>query len=557
MLNSIQSFHRAVRVINFKTMSENTVQTDHLHHEVHNKLKLNIRVGGNSNKYPAKSHARRIAEKLGIPDGLIILAATRAANWPNSDMPAPFRQDRYFYYLTGCNEADCFTTYDIKKDTLALWLPPIDEDRVVWYGRGSTIDEALEKYDIDEAHYYRKKPKVWSSAQGDALSMFCQEHVPHATCPFAFTLGSNIYSTSEQQLRQAIDSCRVIKDDYEIDLIRKANVITGEAHVEVMKGMHAFTSEADVEASYMKVCIAQRAKVQAYDPIAGSGRNAAELHYSANDEDFGSGQTVVLDAGCEVERYASDVTRTLPINRRKPGHWPSKEAEEIYDLVEKMQESCIKQMVPGKQFIEVFWLSHYMVIDGLLKLGILKGDRDEIFHTGTSRAFLPHGLGHHVGLEVHDVSPVPHPPLPLTSRLMDDEQSDSTKILPIDRTRLAFSSWNPDCATKMSSLHQPMQPQIYETSHSGGQLEPGMVVTVEPGIYFNDFLIKHFFLSKEKHRKFIVKDVLDRYMQVGGVRIEDDILITKKGYENLTTAPKGKKMLEIMRESAGKAASRR
>lgn len=350
-----------------------------------------------------------------------------------------------------------------------------------------------------------------------------------------------------------MDSCRVIKDDYEIDLIRQANVITGDAHVEVMRGMHNFDSEADVEAAYMQVCIAQRAKVQAYDPIAGSGANAAELHYSANDADFGSGQTVVLDAGCEVERYASDVTRTIPINPKHPGHWPSKEAEEIYSLVEDIQESCIKQMKPGKQFIEVFWHSHYMVIDGLLKLGILKGDRDEIFHTGTSRAFLPHGLGHHVGLDVHDVSPVPHPPA-LPAHFLDDDLSDRTKKLILENTRAAFAKRNPESAEKMSNLQQTIQPSIYETSHSASQLTPGMVVTIEPGIYFNDFLIKRFFLSQAKHRKFIDTSILDQYMQVGGVRIEDDILITKSGYENLTTAPKGARMLEIMRESARKSA---
>lgn len=395
------------------------------------------------------------------------------------------------------------------------------------YGRGSTIEEALDKYDIDEAHYISKSKALISSDE------------------------SRVYRQDEQDLRQAMDSCRVIKDDFEIDLIRQANDISGMAHVEVMKCMHTFSNEADVEAAYMKVCIAQRAKLQAYDPIAGSGANAAELHYSANDADFGSGQTLVLDAGCEVARYASDVTRTLPINHERPGYWPSRETEQIYNLVEAIQESCIKQMAPGKQFVETFWHAHYMVIDGLLELGILKGDRDEIFHTGTSRAFLPHGLGHHVGLEVHDVSPVPHPPLS-----SDGEERDTVeraKALAEDQARAAFAKWMPESVEKMRSLQRLTHPHIYETSHSSSQLAPGMVVTIEPGIYFNDFLLKRFFLNKSKHRQFIDTKVLDRYMQVGGVRIEDDILITRTGYKNLTTAPKGAKMLEIMRGSAGKA----
>lgn len=103
-----------------------------LEEDIHNKLNINIKVGAVIDKYPAKSHARRVASQLGVSDGHLLLVATRAANWPNSDMPAPFRQDRYFYYLTGCNESDCYTTYDIKRDLLTLWLPPINEDRVLW-----------------------------------------------------------------------------------------------------------------------------------------------------------------------------------------------------------------------------------------------------------------------------------------------------------------------------------------------------------------------------------------------------------------------------------------
>jgi Xaa-Pro dipeptidase len=363
-----------------------------------------------------------------------------------------------------------------------------------------------------------------------------------------FTLGKKPHGPSG--LRTAIDTCRVIKDNHEIDLIRQANVISGEAHINVMKYLHRFTNEAEVEAAFMKTCIARHAKLQAYDPIAGSGANAAVLHYSENEADFGNGQTVVLDAGCEVQRYASDVTRTMPINPRNPGYWPSKETEAIYNLVESIQESCIKQLRPGKHFIELFWHAHYMVIDGLLKLGVLKGDRDDIFHTGTSRAFLPHGLGHHMGLEVHDVSPVPHPPLAVTAR----------NLTPLQEL---FINWDPASASRTSTLTDPshfaLDPSSRNTLNKpeAPVLEPGMVLTVEPGIYFNAFLIDRFFLSKPEHAKFIDKKFLKQYMQVGGVRIEDDLLITKDGYENLTTAPKGKAMLKVIRDAASRDAGSR
>jgi Xaa-Pro dipeptidase len=150
----------------------------------------------------------------------------------------------------------------------------------------------------------------------------------------------------------------------------------------------------------LDVCVSHQAKQQAYDPIAASGPNAGTLHYDANNEDFGNRQLMCLDAGCEYELYASDITRTFPLSHS----WPSKEAANIYNLVERMQEACIKRLAPGVRYLDLHVLAHQIAIDGLLALGILhNGTKEEIYKAGTSRAFFPHGLGHHIGLEVHDV----------------------------------------------------------------------------------------------------------------------------------------------------------
>jgi Xaa-Pro dipeptidase len=508
-------------------------------------LAINLRIQGQVDKYPAKSHARRVAKQLDVSSGIIILYATKAANWPNSDMPAPFRQDRYFYYLTGCNEADTIVTYSIKRDVLTLWLPQIDKARVVWYGRGSTVDEALEKYDIDEAKYIDKP--------GDVDELFRKTLLARETLP------TTIYTLSPNNpLKHAIDTCRPIKDDHEIALIRRANHITAAAHEHVMRHLHAFTTEADVEAAYTQTCIARRAKTQAYDPIAGSGPNAAELHYSANTAAFGPAETLVLDAGCEVALYASDVTRTMPLNPRSPGHWPSPETRRVHDLVARVQERCIAALRPGQSFLEIFWFSHQLVIEGLLELGVLQGDQvGTIFVQGTARAFFPHGLGHHVGLDVHDVSPVPHPP--------------AAEAVVEHRQRLgdAFRKWRPEWAHLLDAEPEAIEtlvslsaalPVPHSASHvprasslhasADAVLEPNMVVTVEPGIYFNEFLLANFYLNDPAHLRFINTDVLEQYMHVGGVRIEDDILVTGTGYENLTVAKKGDAMLELIREGA-------
>ncbi|KAK5128927.1 hypothetical protein LTR85_000260 [Meristemomyces frigidus] len=535
-----------------------TNQFNYHHITLHTKKNHSI------DRYPSKSHAQRLAAKLSVSQGLIVLAATPPTTYPDSDQPVPFRQDRYFFYLTGCNEPGCYVTYDIGKDILTLWLPAIDESRVVWTGRGSTVDEALERYDVDRARYIKADGKVgWRHCLGrrslvDADAGPCEERLSVAeaiavvytdrvwTVPFfgkgarnRRTVMANITGLIErrEKLRRAMDACRVIKDEHEIDLIRRANEITAAAHTAVLKNIHLFTNEAEVEAAYTAVCIAKHAKRQGYSPIAGSGPNASVLHYDSNNEDFADRQMLVLDAGCEVECYASDVTRTIPLNKKNPGHWPSEEAERVYRLVEKVQEACIAEMRPGKSFVEITYMARRMTMEGLLELGVLKGDEEEIWKAGTVVGFFPHGLGHHLGLEVHDVSPVAHPPAADTaaSSLAEGVLSAGGPPFALPR-RFDFAN-----TTSSGPLY---------SSTAASELEPGMVVTIEPGVYFNRFLLEQFFLSDPKHSQFIDEKVLERYWKVGGVRIEDDILVTRKGYENLTSAPKGEAMLEVVREGA-------
>jgi Xaa-Pro dipeptidase len=506
--------------------------------------------GHGLNKYPAKSHARRVAENLKLSSGTIGIAGTPSLRYQYSDQELPFRQDRYFYYLTGCNEPDCYVLYDVEEDDLTLWLPTINEARVVWTGRGSTIEEALEKYDIDHAEYIDQQHHLMPA------QLFCVALTESSDCctgeppriadesfciPTQELLDSGLMTRAvalrDGLLRAAMDACRVIKDEHEISLIRRANEITAAAHTAVLRGIHNFTNEAEVEAAYMSVCIARRAKEQAYAPIAGSGANGSMLHYGKNDEDFGNAETIVLDAGCEVHCYASDVTRTIPINRKQPGSWPSKEAENIYRLVEKVQEGCIREIRPGKDFLEIVRLSQAILLEGLIELGILKGTFEKIWAAGTVYGFFPHGLGHHLGLEVHDVSPRPHPPAALDIFANPPEIAAMKAGLPPlpERWKFAFSNLYPNEVSSVSAT---------------SILEPNMVITIEPGCYFNRFLLERFFLNNPLHGQFIDRGVLERYWKVGGVRIEDDILVTKDGYENLTTAPKGEEMLRVIREDA-------
>ncbi|KAH9869980.1 hypothetical protein J1614_006901 [Plenodomus biglobosus] len=473
-------------------------------------------------KYPAKQHAQRVQGKLGVNEGLIYLPGQAAKNNDDSDMPAPFRQLRYFYYLSGCNEPDCHLTYDLRQDILTLFVPRVDPKRVIWNGRGSTPAEALIKYDIDAVFFIDQLEhfiQCWanhSKNQGARLYGLHPSQIPGCSM--------RVPRVDTTSLLPAMNICRMVKDDHEIQLIRKANDISSQAHKDVLANILKFKNEAQVEGLFVDVCISRQAKEQAYDPIAASGPNAGTLHYDANNEDFEDRQLMCLDAGCEYELYASDITRTFPL----AASWPSQEAENVYKLVERMQEACIKRLAPGVRYLDLHIRAHQIAIDGLLQLGIFhNGTREEIYKAGTSRAFFPHGLGHHIGLEVHDVG---------QADLMSVRRG---KVV----TQQAPSLYPQGFHTPVyepTTCHAPTDPQ---SSH----LEAGMVVTVEPGIYFSTYALEQFYLPIPEHAKFINLEVLERYLPVGGVRIEDDILITPRGYENLTTAPKGNAMFDIIR----------
>ena len=486
-------------------------------------------------KYPAREHAARVAAALGISRGLIYLPGAKTRLLEDSDQSRPFRQRRYFYYLSGVDEADCYITYDVEREDLCLWLPPINPRQVVWVGRGSTTEEAKDKYDIKTAAYSTVLDsylELWSRRDLGDIYVLHPGETPDVLSECRDT-SSTRSELNDWELQPAMDRCRVIKDSFEVDLIKRANAVSAKAHKEVLRHLLKFDNESQVQARFLDVCVAHGAKHQSYDIIAGSGENAAILHYIKNDEKFGNRQLMCLDAGAEWECYASDVTRTFPLS----GTWPSPEAESIYNLVQEMQTVATYHIGPGKSFVEAHHKAHQVAVNGLLKLGILhNGTHEEIYKAGTTLAFFPHGLGHHMGLEVHDVSPTGT--IPLTNAhtdLKSCSEQECAETLP----ELVGTQW----------ITYFGQPGIYRAPchASSPPLQPGMVITVEPGIYFNRYALERIFLPDPRFARYINKEVLERYMPVGGVRIEDNFLVTDKGVQNLTTAPKGEEALRVIR----------
>jgi Xaa-Pro dipeptidase len=310
----------------------------------------------------AKLHARNVAKQLDVTKGLIYLPGQASEEYEDSDQPVFFRQKRYFYHLSGLDNPDCYVTYDIAKDELIAWIPsPNTGINVIFNGSNPSTDEISEKYQFDvvkTVKYLRYYIDDFDTSKGSKIYVLGGR--PQA--PFEAPVGVRQRPRTEAldrqsamywrglnidtvHLKPAMNACRVIKSPYEIKMIRKANEISAQAHINVLKNIKKISNESEIEAIFAGTCIAADAKSQAYGIIAGSGPNASTLHYVANNEPLKGRQVVCLDGGCEWRCYASDVTRTFPIS----GAF-TPEAQDIYNLVASMQEECIAMIKPGVDF---------------------------------------------------------------------------------------------------------------------------------------------------------------------------------------------------------------
>lgn len=332
-------------------------------------------------------------------------------------------------YLTGVDVADCFLVYDIATEHSTLFIPPVDPDSVIWSGLPLSPQEALTKYDVDAVLPSTElNPTLARLGSAPKSTVFAiADRVADAVTFLEFT------NKDFTVLGEAIEECRVIKDEYEIALIKKANEISGAAHKAVLQSVKKAKNEYELEGVFIGTSISQGAKKQAYPSIVASGRAAATLHYVHNDKDLAGKQLLLLDAGAEWDCYAADIvwvcpflsillppisilssenrtcklikpqTRTFPISGKF-----TEESRAIYEIVLQMQTDCIAMLKEGVSWDEVHLQAHRIAIDGLLSLGVLKGDRKEILEARTSTAFLPHGLGHYLGMDTHDTGGHPN-----------------------------------------------------------------------------------------------------------------------------------------------------
>lgn len=400
------------------------------------------------------------------------------------------RQRRHFYYLTGCDLPDCYFAYDIAADKSTLWIPPVDPDFVMWAGMPLMPDEALERYDIDvvktsdellgggasiKTMLNKQKTIIMAIKDRANLDIFQSDALKESQPEINFDWA-----------RKGIEACRVVKDDHEIAMIRHANIVSSYAHEQVLASVKRAKNERELNAVFVMHCHANACREQAYGCICAGGSNASSLHYVHNDMPLEGRLNLLLDAGCEYNCYCSDITRTFPLRNKF-----TQESREIYDLVLLMQSECMKMIKAGVKWDDVHFKAHRVAAEGLQKLGILnkKLSVDDILKSRVTTRFFPHGLGHYLGMDTHDVG-----------GNADYEDAD----------------------------------EMFRYLRIRGEVPANAVLTNEPGIYFRKFPLEQE-LKDGKWDNVIDQEVLKRYWDVGGIRIEDDIWVKEDGYENLTT----------------------
>lgn len=384
----------------------------------------------------------------------------------NSDVTYPFRQESSFLYLTGWTHPDAFLIIEGGEHPRStIFFDTQGERNRLWNGKTPTHGDAVREYGFDDARILATEliPELRRLTRAKE-ELYCDTQVPLKLADTS--LLPHMFKTPLDG-HSILAGMRVIKDKTELATMRKAAEVTGNAHRNVMRcalpGMYEY--ELAAEFAY-RVSSAGADPQHAYPSIVATGANACTLHYVKNTAKIKDGDLVLIDAGCEIEGYASDVTRTFPAN----GLWT--DAQRIlYEIVLTAQKYAIQAAKHGHTVGDVHTTAMFSIADGLIRQGILRDvDAEIAIKTGSIKQFFPHGTSHWLGLDVHDAG-------------------EYVK----DRWGIA---------------------------HRG--LVPGMVITVEPGIY----------IPKN------MKNVEARFRGIG-IRIEDDVLITENGNEVLSaSAPK-------------------
>lgn len=414
--------------------------------------------------------------KGGSGDAVAILPAAPVFA-RNSDVDHDFRQDSDLFYMTGFDEPHSALVLDAGDKKTTLFVRPRDPEREIWDGPRAGVDGAKAKFGADEAHVIRdlddqlpkllqnKRRLYYRLGRDRAFDDQVLRAIDRARA--RARLGFS-WPTEIVDPGELLHEMRLFKDEADLGAMKRAAEITKEAHLRAMARARAGMNECEVEALLLETFRKHGSQRPAYHSIVGSGANATILHYIVNNREMHGGELLLIDAGCEYGYFASDVTRTFPVGGKF-----SREQQAIYELVLEAQTEGIAETRAGATVDQIHTKCVEVTTRGLVRLGLLQGEVDKLIETEAYKPFFMHRTSHWLGMDVHDVG----------------------------------------------RYYIDGKPRV---------LEPGMVLTVEPGIYIGrDY------------------DKVPAEWRGIGVRIEDDILVTDGAPMNLTEEiPKGVAELE-------------
>ena len=316
----------------------------------------------------------------------------------NNDCSYPFRQDSYFWYLTGFNEpnAALLLLKTEQAEKAIIFLRPRDPLLETWNGRRLGVERAPQQLNVNDAYSIEGFATVLPKILKNLTALY---HVPEI-----HTWGDKLVTESAVSFNETLDwrpmlnEMRLIKSPNEIRLMQQAGQITALGHIKAMQTTRPNRFEYEIESDILHEFNRHCARFPSYNSIVAGGNNACILHYTENDCPLNDGDLVLIDAGCEFAMYAGDITRTFPVNGKF-----SQPQREIYELVLKAQKRAIELLVPGNSIKQANDEVVRIKTQGLVDLGILKGDVDTLIEQQAYRQFYMHGLGHWLGLDVHDV----------------------------------------------------------------------------------------------------------------------------------------------------------
>ncbi|HEY1393505.1 MAG TPA: aminopeptidase P N-terminal domain-containing protein [Methylibium sp.] len=436
----------------------------------------------------------RVIEALRAAGGGVAVLSTAPERQRNADNDHPYRHDSSFYYLTGFAEPEAWLVLTSAGRSL-LFCRPRDVEREIWDGHRLGPEAAPAALGLDEAHSIAALDEMMPRLLADQGAVYFPfsgyEGLGSRLAGWLDHLRSHLVPVgASAPVRQCdltglIGEMRLIKDEHELALLRRAGTVAASAHVRAMRacahglrqpppeGLREYHLEAELLYEFRR----HGTSGPAYASIVAAGANACVLHYAAGDAELKSGELCLIDAGCEFGSYASDVTRSFPISGRFSG--PQRA---LYELVLAAQEAAIAHTKPGARKQDAHWAAVRCLSQGLLDLKLLDrkqhGGVDDVVEKAAYRRYYMHGTGHWLGLDVHDAGEY----LQLDEAPVEQPDSRGGRV-----------------------LKKPSR-----------RLQPGMVVTLEPGLYVRP-----------------AADILQHYWNIG-IRIEDDAVVTPEGCELIT-----------------------